>query len=152
MFKRETAGAIVFALLLAVAASGQEKPDFSGDWIFNPQESKLEIKIKIARASFTIDHKEPNFHFSRVFVIDGKQDALSYTMTTDGREVVRKQADGTTYSRLYWDGDGLVFDTRIMLNDGREAINIVRYSLRDGGKTFVAEEKFRGPVLKYDNL
>jgi hypothetical protein len=30
--------------------------------------------------------------------------------------------------------------------------SVVRYGLRDEGRTFVAEEAFRGPVLKYDNL
>lgn len=152
MSSHQMTGPLVLALLLAVAAPGQGNPDFSGTWIFNPQKSRLEIKLNIERASFTIDHKEPDFHFSRVFVVDGKQDALSYSLTTDGREVVTKRTGRTTYSRLSWDGDGLVFDTRIVLDDGREATNIVRYSLRDGGKTFVAEEKFRGPVLKYDNL
>jgi Neuraminidase (sialidase) len=152
MSRREITGLIVFAFIFAAAAMGQQKPDFSGEWIFNPQKSKLEIKINLEKASFTIDHQEPNFHFSRVFVVDGKQDAFSYSMTTDGREVVTKQADRTTYSRLYWDGDVLVFDTRIVLNSGREATNVVRYGLKDGGKTFVAAEKFRGPALKYDNL
>jgi hypothetical protein len=40
----------------------------------------------------------------------------------------------------------------MILADGRQATDVVRYTLRDGGQTFVAEEKFRGPVLKYDDL
>jgi hypothetical protein len=129
-----------------------DKPNFSGDWVFNPEKSKLEIKIKLESATFTIDHKEPDFRFSRVFVIGGKDNALAWALTTDGKEVVTVEDGRTDHSRLYWDGDVLVFDVRMVLKDGREATNVVRYSLRDGGRTFVAEEKFRGPVLKYDNL
>lgn len=146
---------LFLALVLAAAGAASialEKPDFSGKWVFNPEKSKLEIKVKLDSATFTIDHKEPDFRFSRVFVIGGKSDSFSYALTTDGTEKIEEQPDRTLRSRLYWDGDVLVFDVRIVLKDGREATNVVRYSLRDGGKTFVAEEKFRGPVLKYDNL
>jgi hypothetical protein len=135
-----------------ILAAASEKPDFSGDWVFNAEKSKLEIKVKLDSATFTIDHKEPDFRFSRVFVIGGKSDAFSYALTTDGKEKIDEQPGRTNTNRLYWDGDVLVFDVRIVLKDGREATNVVRYSLRDGGRTFVAEEKFRGPVLKYDNL
>ncbi len=146
---------LLMALVLAAAGAASlaiDKPDFSGDWVFNAEKSKLQIQVKLESATFTIDHKEPDFRFSRLFVIDGKDDAYSYKLTTDGKEKVEEQPNRTNTSRLYWDGDVLVFDVRIVLKDGREATNVVRYSLRDGGRTFVAEEKFRGPVLKYDNL
>ena len=135
---------------ILVAAS--EKPNFSGNWVISAEKSKLQIQIKLESASFIVDHKEPDFRFSRVFVIGGKENALAWALTTDGKEVVTVEDGRTDHSRLYWDGDILVFDVRIVLEDGRKATNIVRYSLRDGGRTFVAEEKFRGPVLKYDNL
>lgn len=141
-------------VLVAAAAAGPsaEKPDFTGTWIFNAGKSVLQVPFKLERATFTIDHREPDFRFSRVFVIDGKDDGLSYALTTDGTERVVKEPGRMTASRLFWDGDVLVLDERILLQDGREATNVVRYSLRDGGRTLVAEEKFRGPVHKHDNL
>lgn len=129
-----------------------DRPNFSGDWVFNPEKSKVQTHMKLDSATFTIDHQEPEFRFSRVFVVGGQNNAFSYSLATDGKGKVEEQQDRTLHSRLYWDGDVLVFDVRIVLKDGREATNVVRYSLRDGGRTFVAEEKFRGPVLKYDNL
>jgi len=145
---------IILALLFTTVAAvlAQPKPDYSGTWVFNAAKSKLEVRFKLESAVFIIDHKEPHFKLSRVFVIDGKEDALSWALTTDGKEEVTEEIGRTVHSRLYWDGDVLVFDVRYVLKDGREATNVVRYTLRDGGKTFVAEEKFRGPVLKYDNL
>jgi hypothetical protein len=130
----------------------QKKPDLSGTWVLNLEKSRLQIEAKIERGTFTIEHKEPQFLFSRVFIVSGKEDAVSYALTTDGKEKIDKEPGRTTTSRLYWDGDVLVFDERIVLTDGREATNVVRYSLRDGGRTLVAEEKFRGPFRKHDNL
>jgi len=142
----------VFFLGLQAVGLAFDKPDFSGDWIFSAEKSKLQTQMKLDSATFTIDHKEPEFRFSRVFMVGGKEDAFSYSLTTDGKEKVEEQPDRTLHCRLYWDGDVLVFDVRIVLKNGREATNVVRYNLQDGGRTFVAEEKFRGPVLKYDNL
>jgi hypothetical protein len=134
------------------ASTALDRPDFSGNWVFNAEKSKLEIKVKLDSATFTIDHREPNFRFSRVFVIGGKENALAWALTTDGKERVDAVDGRTDHSRLYWDGDVLVLDVRMVLKDGREATNVVRYSLKNGGRTFVAEEKFRGPVIQYDNL
>jgi predicted amidohydrolase len=66
--------------------------------------------------------------------------------------LLEKDGGRTSRSRLLWDGDTLVFEDTISLPDGRQVTDVVRYTLKDGGKTFVAEEKFRGPVVKYDNL
>lgn len=141
---------LVFACVEASAAA--EKPDFSGTWIFNAQKSRLQVPAMLESGIFTIDHREPVFRFSRVFVIGGREDALSYELTTDGREKIEKLADRTITSRLYWDGDALVLKNRIVLLDGREAINTVRYKLLNDGRMFVAEEEFRGPLRKHDNL
>jgi hypothetical protein len=135
-----------------MAALGADKPDFTGAWALDLDKSRLQAGAKIDRGIITIEHKEPEFRFSRVFVIEGEEDPVSYALTTDGRENIDKGPGRTTTSRLYWEGDVLVLDERIVLNDGREATNVVRYSLRHGGRTLVAEEKFRGPVRRYDNL
>jgi len=143
----------IFVLTLAVGvSSAADKPNFSGTWTFNPQKSKLQSRFPITAGTFVIDHQGPRFHFSRVFVMSGKEDSFSYDLTAGGPEEVTTNPGRTLYSRLYWEGDVLIYSVRIVLKDGREATNIVRYSLGDEGRTFVAEESFRGPVLKYDNL
>lgn len=153
---KRSSAVLVLALaavpLALLAAPAGDKPDLSGTWVFNAAKSQLGIKVKLDSAIFTIEHKEPHFKLSRVFVIGGKEDKLEWALDTDGREQVTREEGRTVHSRLYWDGDVLVFDVRFVLKDGREATNVVRYTLRDGGRTFVAEEKFRGPKLQYDNL
>jgi hypothetical protein len=146
--------ALVVALYLAIGATVRagQRPDLSGTWVLNLAKSHLQIRSDLDSGAFTIDHKEPAFRFSRIFVAGGKEDASSYDLTTDGKEKIVKEPGRTTASRMYWDGDVLVLDEKIVLANGREATNVVRYSLRDGGMTLVAEEKFRGPVRRYDNL
>jgi hypothetical protein len=135
-----------------LAALGLEKADFSGVWVINPQKSQLANWAKYDRTTITIEHEEPNFRFHRVSIKGGKTDESGYELSTDGVEKVKKDGRMTVYSRLFWEGEVLVLQDRMVLADGREATNTVRYTLKDGGKTFVAEEKFRGPVVKYDNL
>jgi hypothetical protein len=142
----------LFLLTAFLAASGAEKADFTGVWVVNPEKSQLANWAKFDQSKITIEHKEPNFKLHRVSVKDGKSNESGYELTTDGVEKVTKQGRMTEYSRLAWDGDALVYHARVVLPDGREATVTVRYTLKDGGKTFVAEESFRGPVVKYDNL
>ena len=152
MLKPKIVGLTVLLTVAVLAASGVEKTDFSGVWVVNPQKSQLAAWAKFDVTTITIEHKEPKFLFHRGSVKAGKTDESGYDLTTDGVEKVSKEGRMTEYSRLYWDGDALVYHARMVLPDGREATDIVRYTLKDGGKTFVAEEKFRGPVVKYDNL
>ena len=150
-------GRIRLILLLAALSAGltiagsTQKPDLTGTWILNLEKSRLQIGDKIESGTFTIEHQEPQFRFSRVFLAGGREDSTSYALTTDGKEKIENGPGRTTSSRLYWDGDVLVLDERIVLKDGRQATNVVRYSLQEGGRTLVAEEKFRGPIRKYDN-
>jgi len=72
-------------------------------------------------------------------------------LPTNGSEVVVEEGGITTRSRLIWDGDALVLGERLTAKWG-EATNRVRYHLEDGGRTLIAEERFRGSRVAYDNL
>ncbi len=153
MFKRSVPSlAAVAAAAVLLSAAAPAKPDLSGVWIIDPARSQLANWAKFDSTTITIEHKEPKFRFHRVSVKAGKTDEVSYELTTDGAEKVEKEGGNTRTSKLTWDGDVLVFSSLMVLADGRQATDVVRYTLKDGGKTFVAEEKFRGPVVKYDNL
>ena len=135
-----------------VPATAGGRPDLSGAWTLDLGKCRLQFPPKLDSGTIVIEHKDPAFRFGRTFVEGGKEDSISFELTTDGREKVVKGPDRTTTSRMYWDGETLVLDERIVLANGRAATNIVRYSLRDGGRTLVAEETFRAPFHKHDNL
>jgi hypothetical protein len=144
--------AALLAAAALFAAAAPVKPDFSGVWVIDPQRSQLAAWAKFDSTTVTIEHREPKFRFHRVSVKAGKTDEVSYELTTDGTEKVEKEGGNSRTSKLAWDGDDLVFSSVMVLADGRQVTDVVRYTLKDGGRTFVAEEKFRGPVVKYDNL
>lgn len=152
---RRNARAVALAVLVAavvLVAFTAERPDFSGVWLINPFKSRLANWARFDSTTITIEHKEPKFHFHRLSAKAGKTDETGYDLTTDGVEVVEKEGGASRTSKLVWEGEALVYYSRMVLANGREATDVVRYTLRDGGQTFVAEEMFRGPVLKYDNL
>ena len=135
MKKRQAIATVVLvgaAILLAAAAA--EKPDFSGVWVVNLEKSRLADWAKFDRTTITIVQKDPVFRFHRVSVKAGKTDETSYELTTDGVEKVEKEGGRASTSRLTWDGEALVFEDRLVLPNGREALDVVRYTLRDGGR------------------
>jgi hypothetical protein len=83
--------------------------------------------------------------------LDDEDDSLSFELTTDDKEKISLEGNQKHISRMFWEGDTLVFITRIIAPLG-EATNTVRYRLKENGRTLEAAEKFRGPRLKYDNL
>jgi len=129
---------------------GVQKPNFSGTWNFNPEKSKLQIPAPTS-STFRIDHREPEFHLSRTHVFEGKSDTWGVDLTTDGKEVIQESDGQTIHICLTWEGNDLIFDSKIVMKD-REATNVVRYHLSEDGKIFTATERFRGPLLKYDNV
>ena len=139
------------ALVLALVGGGFEKPDFSGTWALNLEKTRLQSIRGLESGEIVIEHAEPRFRFDRAFAIKGKTDSTSWQLTTDGREAAVDEGGITRKSRLFWDGDTLVLD-ELLTAKGGEATNRVRYRLRDGGRTLVAEEQFRGSRLSYDNL
>jgi hypothetical protein len=153
ILKRSIRWTVPILFLASVALTGIEdpqKPNFSGTWKFNPEKSKLQIPVPTS-STFRLDHREPEFHLSRTHVYDGKSDTWGVDLTTDGKEVIQESADQTIHIRLYWEGNDLIFDSKIVMKD-REATNVVRYHLSEDGKIFTATERFRGPRLKYDNI
>jgi len=137
-------------LLLVSGLQGWKKPDFSGEWVLNIGNSRLKIR-GLSHAWIRIDHQEPNFRFYRQFIINGRENALSFELTTDGKEIITKEEKETVYTRMYWEKDILVLDVR-GVSEAEEYTNTVRYHLKDKGHTLLAEEKFRSHRLDYDNI
>jgi len=145
---------LALAGLLAVApVPGQQKPDFSGEWVLNKARTQLQFPdiTAIDRGSVEIEREGTAFKFKRVFVIGLEKDIYSYELTADGKEKTTKEGKRKIVSKSYWQGDALVYDTRIDAPQG-DATNVVYYRLREDGKVLEAEEHFRGPNHKHDNV
>jgi len=156
LFAGVAGGRAVHLLLLAALvlfpwdAKPQPRPGFSGTWTMNREKSRLQITPPDSTV-FRIEHKEPTFELTRTHAVKGVADTFSITLTTDGRETVTTVHGRVLHSRCFWEGDRLVFDSRIGMDEG-EATNLVRYSLSADAGTLTAEERFRSHALNYDNL
>jgi len=143
--------------LSALAGAGpppavQAHPDFSGEWALDRGRSRLATPFaSISTGVVRIEHREPTFSFSRVFVDKGENSTLTCALIADGREIAGSQDGMPTRQSLSWSAPTLVFLTIYQAPSG-EARNTVRYSLLDGGKTLQAEESFHGPRVSYENL
>ncbi|NIM10593.1 MAG: hypothetical protein GTO45_01255 [Candidatus Aminicenantes bacterium] len=139
--------------LFTFSVSGQQGTDFSGEWVLNKEKSKFQVQqlAALEQAVVRIEHREPIFKLYRTFTFGGKEDVFSYELSTDGKEVESQEEGRKLFSKLYWEGDALVFVTRIIAPQG-EAVNTVYYRLLEKGQVLQAEESFRGPRFSYDNL
>lgn len=43
---------------------------------------------------------------------------------------------------MYWEGTSLVLDMKMVIKKGEKATNLVKYSLSEDGKTFIALERY----------
>jgi hypothetical protein len=101
---RRRVGVLLLAFLLVAHGDAtrrllREKPIFR-DLGLNAKKSQLQIEAPIDRATFTIEHKEPSFKLSRVFVVNGREESLTWALTTDGQEKVTVEEGRTNHSRL----------------------------------------------------
>lgn len=129
------------------------KPDFSGEWTINLEKSRFELQqlAALTEATVRIDHHEPEFTLHRRFVVGGKESTLSVSVRTDGKETETRDGERTLLGAGTWDGDVLVFTTRIEAPQG-VATNTVRYRLLEGGRVLEADEVFKAPRLSYHNV
>ena len=136
-----------------VKGNGKEKfmtrPDFTGTWKFNSAKSVLQIPSPES-SIFVIEHSEPKFSLERTHVFGGKSNTFSVALTTNGKLTAVNLGGFESQSKLYWEGDSLVFDSRFV-HEGEQASNIVRYRLEGAGQTLIAEEQLRSAQHKHDN-
>ncbi len=142
------------ALFLAgcTSPSANQHPNFTGEWVIDKANSKIEI-FDIARlesASVVLDHREPNFKFQRTWILDGKKQLASYELLTDGKEVTLSNLGLGRYARLYWEGNELVFVQRIGAVDG-DYTDTVHYRLTAGGTRLELDESYCSPSWNYED-
>jgi hypothetical protein len=137
-------------LLAASPTAAQQKPDFSGQWAFNKEKTRLAAAwaAGVERGTFRIVHREPAFRLERTFLLNGRESHASYELPTDGKPVddIDTAADVKRSSRMYWEGDVLELSQRFEKTGLPEATNVVHYRLLEGGRVLQAVERVTGPA------
>jgi len=125
------------------------KPDFTGVWEFNSSRSSLQIPAPES-STFVIEHREPCFYLERTHVYGESSDTFAIVLTTDGEVVVCNHRGIEMRARLHWEGETLVCDS-VLVREGEQITNVVRYGVTDEGQTFIAEERLRSGEHNHEN-
>ncbi len=143
---------LVVSTWLPATASGQQRPDFSGDWTLERSVSTLQGEMSsIESGTLRIQHRDPSFGFTRTFVIKTKPIDTSFAIQTDGREVVNSNRGLTSRARMEWQGSSLLLT--VLIDGPRGTIsNVVRYELLDEGRTLRAVEDVGGAAPRHHNV
>lgn len=124
------------------------KPDFSGEWVLNRQASSLSsVASAMQSGVMWIDHRDPKCGFRMNMSAGGQSVEPAWEILSDGTEV----AGGGALSRLFWEGDALVFDCRSQSPDESWTMSW-RYELLEGGRRLRAVEQIRGGGRDQDNI
>jgi len=144
---------VAVCLAGAMTVIAQQKPDFSGEWKLNLQASTLSpIVAPVAQSGILrIEHHEPKFTAHQTIVLDGKPFESNFELLSDGREVVTEARGRRIGSTLRWDGETLVFTSRIDGPNLQMTLSF-RYELQDGGQRLRAAEQVRGTDHDQDNV
>ncbi len=130
------------------------QPNFTGLWRLNLDQSTFEIP-RPDSSSFEIEHQEPRLQISVTHVFSGRPVSFRLELTTDGREYEHDFGELRTRTRASWDGEALVLDSKVNIGDDSaddSGTNLVRYSLKNAGRTFVAVERWRTTKHSHDNV
>jgi hypothetical protein len=126
-----------------------ERPDFSGVWRFNRERSSLQIPPPDS-TTFVIKHQEPRFHLERTHTLGGSSDFFTIDLFTDGKSVELTHAGVKIRGQMYWEAESLVFYSDVIREDVH-GTNIVRYQLKDKGRTLMAIERLSSADHSHEN-
>jgi hypothetical protein len=149
----QTLIAVVSFLACAVALAAQQKPDYSGEYVLNPQASTLSpaVAAAIQSGGMRVEHREPRFGCRMTMSFGDKPIEYAFEFTTDGREVAGTERGHQTVSSMHWEGDALVFTSQSRGPDSEMTMSW-RYELHDGGRRLRAVEQIRGGGRDQDNI
>ncbi len=142
--------ALSVLLCLPLCVFAQAKPDFSGEWTLNHDESKFGENYKPpAKWVDTVRHKDPEVVVNRLELTHvGKRTAI-LRYTTDGAECANDVVGNTVKSTVKWDAQALKFhhvskfnNAAIMLDD--------KWTLSPDGKKLLVNRHFEGQGISAD--
>ncbi len=145
------AGVILAALVAsATIASAQTKPNFTGDWKFNAAKSNFGGMPAPTSLTQKITHEDPSLKVATSQSGDFGDFNSDFTFTTDGKECPNQMNDFHMTSTVKWEGDSLVFDSKIDFQ-GTAMSGTEKWSLSPDGKNLTVQRHFKGPMGEGDS-
>ncbi len=142
--------ALAACLLLASTGWADEHPNLSGEWKLNLQKSDFGPMLPPDSAAYSIRHSGASLVLD--YTQDGKKTHAE--VSSDGEErVTDSNRDSEIWTRVYWAGPVLVFESRDKARPAHEGRGIKwtsRWSLSDDGKTLAIQKHFVTPQGEFD--
>lgn len=132
---------LMAALLSALIAAAQSKPDFSGTWKADISKSNFGPMPAPQSAILKVEHKDPSFKLVSITVSDAGERTFEVTFTTDGKECTNFVGNTEVKSVLKWDGDALLMEHRTV---GGEVVVKDRWTLSEGGQVLTLVRHWSG--------
>jgi hypothetical protein len=133
---------------LEVLVATSAKPDFSGEWVFDRNASHLTGGAAAMETGvLRIDHCDPKCGFQIRMTAGSETVERAWEISVSGE--IAPVGSGF-YSRLFWEGDVLVFDCGSKGPDETWSM-LWRYQLTDSGRRLHAVEQMRGRGSDLDN-
>jgi hypothetical protein len=124
------------------------KPDFSGEWVLARQASHLTGGASAMETGvLRIDHRDPKCGFHICMNAGGESVEREWECSLSDETLV---AGNGFYSRLFWEGDALVFECGSKGADETWSM-LWRYELLESGQRLRAVEQMRGRGGEFDN-
>lgn len=135
----------IFTFLLLTAGLAGARPNLTGEWKMNPAASKFGAAPAPTSMVRTIHHADPKLEMKTVQVGQKGEIRTELKYTTDGKICVNTLSGSEVRSKLTWEGDVLVIDSKRTVQ-GTEITLIDRYSLSPDGKTLTINSSLKSPT------
>ena len=133
--------AVLACLTICLASA---KPNFSGEWKMNPAASKFGPMPAPASMVRSIAHADPKLEMRTVQAGEKGEIKTELKYSTDGKECVNRLSSGEVRSKLYWEGDILVVDSKRTVQNTEISV-VDRYSLSADGRALTISSSLKTP-------
>ncbi len=134
--------ALLLALACAALSGAQTRPDFSGSWTLNLQQSDID-EPHLKGAVFTIEHREPNFAITRTLLYPLETKNMKFALRTDGKPLVVPYGEEKLAVSLRWETNVLVCSIRDAL-EAENSADRVEYALSHDRKRLTVRGREQG--------
>ena len=137
------------AVLAMGVASAQAKPNFSGDWKLNIEKSNFGQMPAPTSSTEKITHNDPELKVVTAQTGGFGDYTSEFSFTTDGKDCPNQLNDFKITSKVTWDGDTLLFDSKMDFQ-GNAMTGSEKWTLSPDGKTLTIARHISGPMGEGD--
>lgn len=124
---------LIAAAAPAAAAWAAGKPDFSGEWKLIPESTDYGGMPMPEKLVYKVEHAEPKLKMHTVQSTQRGEMEADLAYTTDGEECQNTLRGNPLKTRVTWDGETLVFDSKIDYQGNAVAL-VDRWTLAGEGR------------------